>query len=420
MLLAVWWVLAFLAAATAAALVLAVRPSVPAVGLPDAPAFVAEARAAAIGLARTTVVLQAREDLRERARSVRTHDRAGFLGSVAPSARASQLAAFHRLTVVPFDRYTFVGGEPGRVGVAALSAGRAVVPVHLVSRLAGDAVTSRVVARARFALVGARWRLLDVTPVHPEIWDLARVAVAHGRRSLVLAATSDADADRLAELADEAVAAVDRTWPLRWPAHVVVVVPRTSRELIRLVGEPGSASLAGVTSFRGFRTGSVVRVQLNPAVFPGLVPLAQQILLRHEITHAAQYGRPDDRAPVWLAEGTAEYLGYLGSGVPDSVVAPSLLADAAAGRLPRDVPRAADFSFTGGGPSRRVAYEQAWTACRMVADRYGQQALFALYRDAAQGEGPAGRRQRSAVREVLGIPYVTFVQQWQDWLRSRS
>lgn len=420
-LLVAWWVVLASVLVTVGALGLwLARPGAqPGSAAADGAGFAAQVRGSAVTFARTAAALEMRRALRQRARAVRRHDHSGFLGAVVPTAQRAQATVYRRLTAVPFDRYEF-SDDVVPPGVGTLATGRAAVPVHLRSRLEGEGVVSRDRAVARFRFEGGRWRLLGVAPRHPAIWDLARVDVVRSARSLVLAAPGTTTAVDLAAEVDQAVAAVDDVWPLRWPGRVVVVLPRTPAQLTRLVGEPGSASLAGVTSFHGFDSGSVVRVQLNPALFAGLVPLAEQILLRHEITHAAQYARTDDQVPVWLAEGTAEYVGYLGSGVPARVVAPSVLADAAAGRVPAGLPTAGDFAFTGGATGRRVAYERAWTACQMVADRYGQRALFALYRAVGDGHGTAVERQRAAVRAVLHVPYRTFVQQWQIWLRSRA
>jgi hypothetical protein len=160
-------------------------------------------------------------------------------------------------------------------------------------------------------------------------------------------------------------------------------------------------------------------VQLDPRAFPDLVPLARQILLRHEITHAAQFAVDSRRVPAWLTEGTAEYIGYLGSGLPDAVVAGSVLADVRAGVVPRRLPADGAFGLAGGSADRRQSYEVSWAACRSIVDRYGRAALFRLYgalRSGPRNDGAVA----TALNRVLGLSPREFTAQWQTWLRSQA
>jgi len=362
--------------------------------------------------------VQLQQLLRERTRGVRASSQVPFLAGVAPDARADQRTDFARLDPVPFRAYRLDLSESLRLSPDMLSSGAVVVPVKVSLRLPFDPAVARDTADASFRLVKGRWRLVDVAPRHPEIWDLDAVAVARGARSLVLSDPAVMSAGVLAGEVDVAVRAVQAVWPGDWSRRVVVVLPSSGADLETLVGVPGSGGVAAITSSRDTSGPAAVRVQLNPQVFPGLVPLARQILIRHEITHAAQYAASTRGVPAWLAEGTAEYIGYLGSGVPDEVVASSVLADVRSGEVPRRLPTEKDFELSGGSGDRRQAYEVSWAACRMIVDRYGRPALFALYdavRDLPQSESG---RQATAVRQVLGVSPGEFTAQWQAWLRS--
>ena len=127
---------------------------------------------------------------------------------------------------------------------------------------------------------------------------------------------------------------------------------------------------------------------INPATFGDLQPDGRRVVITHELTHVAIRSSTTRPAPLWLSEGMADYVGYLGLGLPRSRVAAPWLAKVRAGTAPRRLPSDADFD-----PARtRIApaYAAAWLACSRLADRYGQARLVAFYR-AVAGARPAGR-----------------------------
>jgi len=112
---------------------------------------------------------------------------------------------------------------------------------------------------------------------------------------------------------------------------------------------------------------------------------------------------------MWLIEGLADYAGYKGVQVPVREAAGELHREVAGGRLPTRLPDRADF---GAGSARLPqAYEEAWLACRLVAERYGEARLLRLYR-------AAGRRPDTALRNVLGVGEREFTAMWRDYLRE--
>ncbi len=90
----------------------------------------------------------------------------------------------------------------------------------------------------------------------------------------------------------------------------------------------------------------------------------------------------------------------------------------AAGDVPPAPPGRAEFD--GSGDRLSAAYEEAWLACRMVAERYGEDRLVRLYRTAAAEPGDAGdpRAEDRALRAVLGIGTSRFDAEWRAYLRK--
>jgi hypothetical protein len=110
---------------------------------------------------------------------------------------------------------------------------------------------------------------------------------------------------------------------------------------------------------------------------------ARDRLVRHELTHVA-IGENDDRAPVWLSEGLAEYVSV--QSLPPEKRTISEAAIDAARRGVTEMP--ADDSFNDAGtPARASAnYGIAWFACEYLAASHGEVTLWQLL-DALNQEG---------------------------------
>jgi hypothetical protein len=179
------------------------------------------------------------------------------------------------------------------------------------------------------------------------------------------------------------------------------------------------AALATVTKDpRGAAYGQD-RVIIAPGTFAKLNALGRHVVLTHELTHVATGGARDSRTPIWLIEGLADYVGYKGLKVSVRSAARELRTEVAAGQMPAALPGRDDFAGTSGRLSQ--AYEQAWLACRMVAERYGEDGLVSLYRAAGARQGGAGDpadQQEYALRTVLGVDAAQFTIMWQDYLRK--
>ena len=233
---------------------------------------------------------------------------------------------------------------------------------------------------------------------HPGMWTGA--SVARGERAVVVGSPRPLVAE-IAALADRAGRTVTRVWGGHGGA--VVLVPRTEEQAAVLAAPAKVDGLAAVA------TGD--RVIVQPAAFARLSATGRLVVVTHELTHVATAG--PRAVPMWLMEGFADYVGYLDSGLPVRTVASELAADVAAdvagGRaVLNGLPGPADFAAR---PAQ--AYEEAWLACRYVADRFGERRLVALYRAALREEIGA------ALREVLGLTSGDLTREWRAYARER-
>src|SRR5690606_13839775 len=244
----------------------------------------------------------------------------------------------------------------------------------------------------------------------PAIWDGGDVTVATGRRSLVIG-----DAAGLKEIAarlDAAVPVVSGVVGTGWAGRVVALAPADPAMAAALAGPGqnlrGIAALATVTPSAARARGED-RIVISPGTFGRLNALGRDVVLTHELTHVATGGARDRTTPVWLIEGFADYVGYLRTRIDVRAAAEELRREVAAGRVPSALPGAGAFS--GGSERLSQAYQEAWLACRMVADRYGEATLVRLYRTA--GRVP----EAAALREVLGLTRERFTALWRDYLK---
>ncbi|WP_211245647.1 hypothetical protein [Actinomadura oligospora] len=353
--------------------------------------------------------------LANRARAVRERNRIAFLATVAAAPAAFQQAQarlFDNLTKLPLDGWEERPGEPqGTSGV---------IQVSLRYRLTG--FDTGPVARTRhlaFAHRSGAWTIIgDGSSAgladDADIADAGSLTIVRKGPALVVG-----DAPRLDEIARRlaaAVPAVTTVTGTSWARRAVALAPADAALAARVAGNDAGAgqdiarfaALAVVTPGPDGSPGQD-RVVVSPA-FGRLNDLGRRVVLTHELTHVATGGARDGRTPIWLIEGFADYVGYRNAGVPVRSAARELAAEVAAGRVPGALPTRSDFDGASGRLSQ--AYQEAWLACRMVADRYGETTLVRLYR--AAGREP----EAAALRRILGLPPDTFTADWRDYLRK--
>ncbi|HEV7936002.1 MAG TPA: hypothetical protein VGP70_27270 [Actinomadura sp.] len=363
-----------------------------------------------------------------RARAVRQRDRIAFLATVASapqSFRAAQERLFDNLISLPLGDWR---QELGAAEPLATAKSGSTLRVVLRYRLRGfdraEAAHTQYLTFTRRP--GAGWVITGDGAARglrddPQIWDAGRLTVVRGRRSLVLGTRPDTGGvaqhtrrlHAIARRLDAAVPVVTAVVGDGWARRAVALVPADPAEAQRLVGGGQDltriAALATVSQDGSGGPPGEDRIVISPGTFDRLNALGRDVVLTHELTHVATGGARDGRTPMWLIEGLADYVGYKRTHIPVRSAARELRGEVVKGRLPAGLPGRQDFDSASGRLAQ--TYEEAWLACRMVAERYGQPALLRLYR-------VAGARPESALREVLGVDLARFTVMWRDYLRK--
>lgn len=379
--------------------------------------------------------------LQRRATALLARDRVGWLADLDPAAtayRKQQASIFDALDDVPLAvwRYQPEGHAPDVDPATAATRGADawVARAILSYRIAGfDTADVRREENLTVVRRGERWVIAgDNGAASPgaatrqrDLWELGSLAVARGRYSLILGRTPAKRAlTTYAAEVDRAVGAVSRVWGRGWSQKVVVLVPRNQAEMAMVLGTDGQGldQIAAVTTGQLAQPGATElgttssnRVVINPATFTTLGTVGRRVVLAHELTHVATRESTRSAVPIWLSEGFADYVGYRDSGVPVSVAAEDVLDQVRHDNGPTQLPTEPDFDPAHGdvGP----AYEGAWLACRLIAERQGEPGLVRFYQVAA---GSTGLRDAAAttaaVQVVLGTDQQTLVADWRRYL----
>ncbi len=213
---------------------------------------------------------------------------------------------------------------------------------------------------------------------------------------------SVAVADRVMRSAKAALAEVATVVPYDWSRTVVVYALSSPTFLAGLNDVPGGDPLAldavsfPVRSEDGRL--AATRIALHPRTLvggPESTP-SRDRLLRHEMVHVA-VGEHDDRAPLWLSEGVAEYLSVRSLAPEDRTLSRAAVRAARAGL--RALP--ADDAFT--GPAHEASYGISWWACEALVASYGELALWQLLDAYAAAPAGAGTVLADTLVDTLGI-----------------
>lgn len=233
--------------------------------------------------------------------------------------------------------------------------------------------------------------------------------VLAGGRILHLSDLGVAGATRLASdinsVMDTAVAAVQQFWGPDWPHDIVVVMTASAEQFSAEAAEGDPAQWSGIAAVTvADQVDAHHRVAVNPRIVlaPGAAAMPVQslrLVLTHELFHYASRAYTAQDAPVWLAEGVADFVARAPTPIP---VDARIQA--------QDFPVDADLEAP--GPQRAQAYDRAWWFARFVAETYGTPALRDLYL-AACGDGHPDFP--TAAHRVLGVDVLTA---WRTWLSA--
>ncbi|MFI7001884.1 hypothetical protein [Nocardia sp. NPDC050175] len=250
---------------------------------------------------------------------------------------------------------------------------------------------------------------------------LARqVATGDGQQSLVVGHPAQrTEIDVLEHELAAATAAVTDVWGKDWAQATTVVVASSPSEFAGLVHAGSmSAEVAAASVADPFAPGTQPtgqRIVFSPDAGRRLDPAGLRTMLRHELTHIATRAETRDGAPLWMLEGFADYIAHRGQGQRFADIAPTLTAQARRHDLPGDLPADPDFT----GRNAAGTYEQAWSVCAYIADKYDQPRLVELYRQiAAARQSPDTEDQ--ILQNVLGTTRADFVADWRNWLSTQA
>jgi hypothetical protein len=358
------------------------------------------------------------ELLDQRARAVRTRDLDLFLRGVSGDAAflARQRREFTNLVQLPLATYSFrvlASRWPDQLADPAWGRSTQLPRVVESYQLRGyDVAPVRRTTGFAFARSGGELRIVaDRTRTgayfpgyEPAPWDVAPVRVHESDGVLgVFDRATDADADRLLDVVHDGVRDVRAAVPFAWPGRVVVFSFDNRRVLDSFAGVPGgNIRHLGALTFPVYGDAAAPRpaaVGMRFTLLPSSVRAGQPFLgriVRHELTHVA-VGRRDDGAPVWFAEGLAEYVGARPLGTDERRIASVALARA------RGTVTGMPASATFNGPDQDWHYALSWMACDYIAASRGEARLWQLM-DALHNGG-AGTRdadQDEVLRRVLG------------------
>lgn len=384
-------------------------------------------------------VIGVRALLERRASALRDRNREAFLATVSPTAvafQARQAALFDALAEVPLARWDYEldpaherSPDPrldARYGFGAWWA-----PDVILRYALRDFDREATYARQRLTFVrtGDAWTVASDDdfaaggePSARGLWDGGPVQLVRGEHTLVLGHPGPQSFLReVAAEVDLAVTRVTAVWGTEWAQSVVVLVPNDQQELSTILGPAvdltriAAVATAELPDVPGGYRPVGDRIMVNPPNFAKLGKLGRSVVLSHEVTHVATRQASGPDMPTWLAEGFADYLGYLDSQVGVATATRELRTDVRAGRVPVALP--ADADFAGSSPTLAQAYEQSWLAVRLIVERYGQDEALRFYRavGASRGSGAPAALERGFTG-VLGTTTAAFTATWRESL----
>ncbi|MBD3926677.1 hypothetical protein IEZ26_18810 [Nocardioides cavernae] len=358
--------------------------------------------------------------LDERERALADGDREAFLATVDPDElgfSATQARWFDNLARLPVGDVSFELGDEDALA-DDFDDGELRLPVEFTMRLRGfdsrpvtDKMVWTFVHEDDVLLAGDRDEQVDVVNGWiPAPWDLAHIEV---RRAGGILAVFDEDTSEhagyvMSDLAD-ATAVVKRHFP-DWSGRYVAYGTSDTTAIAEMSGMSVDRT-AGVAFPVLARPGGPVaayRFAVNPTVVGDV--LSRGLVFRHELAHVA-LGATDDRSPVWLMEGAAEYVARstMPVGARRRIAAYQLGGTSARTLEPTR-------SFYTGDPT--LSYNLAAVVCDYVATTRGEAALWDLVRTFRTARFFSWAQTEDVVRRELGLSTKELSAQALAWARA--
>ena len=242
------------------------------------------------------------------------------------------------------------------------------------------------------------------------LWLRGPLSVVSTSQALVLIEGARGDAQDVARWVAHGVDVVHRVLP-DWEPRVVVEVPASAAALNRALGvSPGTYdAIAAVTATvdGSARSDAPIHVFVNPEVTAGLRRAGAQVVMSHELVHVATDAATSPVEP-WLLEGFADYVALRDTDLLDTSTLGRAIELARRDGPPDRLPGPNDFDTR--AEDLQAVYEQAWLACRIVAERLGERGLVSVYRAASRGV-----EVNRALRDA-GLKRRDLVELWRERL----
>lgn len=356
--------------------------------------------------------------LDRRAAAIRENDLASFLATLDPTNakllfRQRQYFANMRELPLAMLRYTVLKADwPVQLRAKGWGKFVSIPQVKVATQLAAYD-TSPVIRTTGFAFARKDGKPVIISELTgagrqfpgsaPSPWDLVRIHVRSGGETLQIYDDGTwRNSARIDRVLRNGIADVRQGLPFTWDGRVVVYVFSKRAVLDSFEGVPGGniEHLGAMTfpmySVLGQPEIAGVRFTLLPSSVRAGQPFLDRIT-RHELTHVA-VGDRDDGAPVWFAEGLAEYMGA--RSIPTDERRIATVAVNRARRGVSNLPASATFN----GANQAWNYALAWMAFDYIAATQGEPRLWELM-DALHnnGDGTTDAEQDAVLERVIGI-----------------
>ncbi|MGL4744679.1 MAG: hypothetical protein ACRC35_11665 [Angustibacter sp.] len=278
----------------------------------------------------------------------------------------------------------------------------------------------------RLERVAGAWRVAADAPVQgaPSAPWLAMPGFSVQRAGRVVVAGTMPASGRAeqADLAARALSEMARWWP-GTPRRTLVLAPARADQAAALLGVSESsgsvaATTEGPTGGDGSATGD--RVVIHPDAWARLGPSGRSVVLAHEAAHVAVRASVPVTAPLWLAEGYADHVGYRHADVPPGRLLAPLTHAVRSGAAPTRLPTGADLDPGRGDPE--VAYLAAWQAVELLAEVRGE-ATVRRFVMACSPPGSATEAEAAcdaALESVADWSRAEFTAAWQHRLSAMA